>query len=145
MGKAFVYETLRHSMVAPLGLPHGCYGGTVDINGYKIYPGTQIFINYVAISRKEKDALEFNIDRWLDENGEFSSKYQREAFLLFGYSTRDCIGKTIAMQELFAVFAYFILQYVMYNDEMPDKITHSFGINRSIEPQIPIYFRKRLP
>merc|ERR1712154_628990 len=125
--KAFVYETLRHCMVTPLGLPHGCYGGEVEVNGYKIYPGTQVFINYMSILRKEKDAAEFNIDRWLDKDGNFNLKYQQESFLLFGYSTRDCIGKNIAKQ-------------VMFNDKMPNEIPTKFDLTRSIEPEIPICF-----
>merc|ERR1712039_88306 len=115
----FVFEFLRHLSAVPLGLPHGCYGEDVEINGYKIYQGTEVFINHLAIHHlQDEDGKEFKIERWLDENGRFSLKYQRESFLIFGHSTRDCVGKNIAKQELFAIFAFIIRRYQVYNDDL---------------------------
>ena len=108
---------LRYDFITTFALPHTCKNNDVEINGYKIYKGTDILINYVAIHHNQPNGNKFDISRWLDKNDNFNKKFETNSFLICGYSSRDCnhcIGKNVAKQELNAVFALPIRKYIIY-------------------------------
>eukprot|EP00483_Globobulimina_turgida_P007845 UN07860 len=90
----------------------------------------------------QKNGLKFNINRWLDKDRKFN-KHKMKSFLVFGYCKNCCVGKSLAMQIMYATFALLIRKYVIYNHNLPRNIKRTWGINRGIYPRIPIYFKHR--
>eukprot|EP01084_Bolivina_argentea_P308454 533391_1 len=140
--RAFVHEILRFAVVLPLGLPHKCVGD-VTLNGYTIYKGSTVIINHLSIHHQQKNGDKFNIYRWLDSNKKFSKKKKQRSFLIFGYCENNCLGKNLAMQLMYSIFAILIRKYIMFNHSIPDNISRTWGITRDIKPEIPVYFKHR--
>eukprot|EP01084_Bolivina_argentea_P060756 111001_1 len=140
--RAFVHEILRFGVILPLGLPHKCVEN-VEIDGYMIYKGNTVVINHLSIHHQQKNGREFNINRWLDSDCKFSKIRKTRSLLIFGYCANSCLGKNLAMQLMYAVFALLIRKYVIYNHNIPQNISRSWGIARGIQPPIPISFKNR--
>ena len=129
--RAFVYEVLRISAVAPMGVPHHVKKDTnVTIND-KIYflPKNSLIninIDYIqrGVSRKEHwknrdyglrmdDICLENWLRKIDNNNDNDNyKFEmNESFITFGCGMRDCVGQQLAIKELHLVLGYLILFY----------------------------------
>lgn len=99
--EAVIHEVLRMSSLASLGIQHMATQDT-QFAGYTIPKGA--IINGVGMSvhhdpRFWDDPHQFQPERWLDENGHFTTK--KEGFLPFGVGKRQCIGEGLARMELF--------------------------------------------
>ncbi|KAL2864829.1 cytochrome P450 [Aspergillus lucknowensis] len=107
-----VRETLRMCPPAPSIFPRYISEPGLDLYG-KIAPaGTEISGNPWIMHRDKKvfgkDADEFNPDRWMDpEQAKLMNKY----LFTFGYGARVCLGKDIAMMELFKGPLQFFRRY----------------------------------
>eukprot|EP01084_Bolivina_argentea_P280455 479634_1 len=136
--KAFVHETIRISTVSPLGLFHVL---EQDIEYDKfILPKNSFFIlNHIAINKYSWNDTtysdnEMKLENWLDENGKFTMNPQ---FITFGSGKRDCMGRPIAMKNLYAIFATLIMKYKFINpnsDKLMD-IQQKWGALRIINPE----------
>jgi len=76
-----------------------------DIAGYKIPPGSDIYMSQFVVQRDErffKDPMNFNPDRWSGLN---SRNLPRFAYFPFGGGTRRCIGEPFALMEAVLILA----------------------------------------
>ncbi|KAL4764555.1 cytochrome P450 [Aspergillus foveolatus] len=112
---AIVRETLRMCPPAPNIFPRYVSEPGLDLYGKMAPAGTEITGNPWIMHRDEavfgKDAEEFNPDRWMDpERAKIMNKY----LFTFGYGARVCLGKDIAMMELFKGPLQFFRYYKPY-------------------------------
>ncbi|KAL2812644.1 cytochrome P450 [Aspergillus granulosus] len=99
---ACVRETLRMCPPAPNIFPRYVSEPGLDLYGKFAPPGTEVSGNPWIMHRDENifgaNAEEFNPDRWMDpERAKLMNKY----LFTFGYGARVCLGRDIAMMELF--------------------------------------------
>lgn len=99
---ACVRETLRLNPSAPNLFPRYVSEPGIELYGQFAPAGTEISSNPWIVHRDQEvfgaDANVFNPERWLDaERAKLMNKYM----FTFGYGTRVCLGKDIAMMELF--------------------------------------------
>jgi cytochrome P450 len=99
---ACVRETLRMCPPAPNIFPRYVSEPGLDLYGKIAPPGTEVSGNPWIMHRDEKvfgeNAEEFNPDRWMNpERAKLMNKY----LFTFGYGARGCLGRDIAMMELF--------------------------------------------
>lgn len=108
--EALTNEILRHSSIAPTGLPHAT-SSDVILGDYLIPAGTTVFPNLFRILRDPDhfpNPCTFDPKRFLDQNGRFS---KIEANIAFGVGKRDCLGQTLALTELFLFLTCLIQRY----------------------------------
>lgn len=104
--EAAINETARLASVAPLGVPHRTTCDTT-LAGFKIPKHTHVFYNQYAIHHDErhwKDAEQFQPERWLDENGNYTPG-AHSSFLPFSAGKRVCFGESLAKMELFLILS----------------------------------------
>lgn len=99
---ACVKETMRVCPSAPNIFPRMSPKEGYEINGQFIPGGVEISCNPWLVHRDMniygEDAMEFKPERWLDpENAKVFDKYS----MGFGYGSRACLGKDIALMELY--------------------------------------------
>ena len=150
--RAFIHEMLRISSVIPLGVPHyttedvtiELEGNMVVIPKYTLlHPNTLYIQKWTDWNDGNKPLKEENndihLEYWLEaETGRFK---MNDNFVLFSVGKRDCVGRSLAMKSLYAIFAMFLVRYkfVAPNND-PDAIeikqkwsltlvTESLGIN----------------
>lgn len=102
--EAIVQEVHRISALGYLGVPR-ITGKDTQLGGYDIPKGTRIFTHIYHIMH-DKDYWtnpdEFMPERFLDKNGKFQMD---ERSIPFGIGKRQCLGKTLAQNELFLFIA----------------------------------------
>ncbi|KAL4806077.1 cytochrome P450 [Aspergillus unguis] len=99
---ACVRETLRMCPPAPNIFPRYVTEPGLELFGKVAPAGTEVSGNPWIMHRDQeifgKDAEEFNPDRWLNaERAKIMNKY----IFTFGYGARVCLGRDIAMMELY--------------------------------------------
>lgn len=80
----------------------------VDIAGYELVPGNQVFIPIYAVHRHERlwdEPGRFDPDRFLPER---ENKLKRTQFMPFGGGPRICLGAAFAMIEAKTLLASFV-------------------------------------
>ncbi|TRY72131.1 hypothetical protein TCAL_13034 [Tigriopus californicus] len=102
--EAIVQEVHRISALGYLGIPR-ITGKDTKLGGYDIPRGTRIFTHIYHIMH-DKDYWtnpdEFFPERFLDKEGKFQMD---ERSVPFGIGKRQCLGKTLAQNELFLFVA----------------------------------------
>jgi len=73
---------------------------------YFVPKDTTIFANAFAIAQEHP---EFNIAHFLNDKGEFEAN--EDLFLTFGTGKRECIGKHLAIKEIYLVLGILIRKY----------------------------------
>eukprot|EP01084_Bolivina_argentea_P173746 300968_1 len=143
--RAFIYDALRMANVVPMGLPH-CTNKSFVIGKYKymIPKDSTIIINdhFIHTYNDEWDN-NLHINKWLDENGKFKIN---ENFLIFGSGKRDCVGRNVAISQLYALFAKLILNYKFsFGSErnVKDDIQQKFGQTKRVWPEVGIKVQNR--
>ncbi|GLT91002.1 hypothetical protein SLE2022_089120 [Rubroshorea leprosula] len=126
---AIMKESLRLHPVLPLLVPH-CPSQTCTVGGYTIPKGSRVFVNVWAIHRDPsiwENPLEFNPDRFLNSNWDFSGSDFR--YLPFGSGRRICAG--IAMAERMVLYSLATLLH-SFDWKFPEgekpEIVDKFGI-----------------
>ncbi|RDW73285.1 hypothetical protein BP6252_07192 [Coleophoma cylindrospora] len=123
---ACVKESIRLCPSAPIALPRVVEPGQppLIIEGKVIPVGTEVGCNPWIVHRDPAiygpDAEEFRPERWLDEG---NAKLFDRCNLAFGYGSRGCLGKDLAMMELLKTpvvfFRTFKPTYCKPSKEMP--------------------------
>nr|XP_045615904.1 cytochrome P450 2L1-like [Procambarus clarkii]XP_045615905.1 cytochrome P450 2L1-like [Procambarus clarkii] len=144
--EAMIHEVLRKVSLIALGVMHS-NSSDVQLGGYFIPKGSWVFGCTVCCHDDPqywKQPDQFNIDRFLDAEGNFSG--QKEGFLPFSLGRRSCLGEALARMELY-IFTAAILQNFSLSapegcevDLEPD--CKMFGIQLTKEQNIVITARK---
>lgn len=98
--EAVVNESLRYTTLVPLGLFHRATENS-EIAGFKIKQDLMVVSNIWAVHNNKEiwgDPENFRPERFIDENGEFKGN---ENLLAFSIGKRFCLGKTLALEQLF--------------------------------------------
>lgn len=156
--RAFVYETLRISSVAFLGVLryanediHIPADLTPNEKECIIPKGANIVYMVHEMHhrsplksktfRKSDEKLwkayddEPCLENWLDDEQRFVMN--RNQFFAFGYGRRDCIGKNIATKELFIVVALLLLRYQFNFADCNPNATLMYSAKRTLRVMSP--------
>lgn len=138
---ALVMESLRHFPAFALLLRKSIRDTT--IKGRYIPKGTYIGICPRAINFAEhlwgSDAGEFNIERWIDRSDPAAPKTialggspATACFMSFGYGTRSCVGRHLAMAHMKRQVALITERF--HVETLDDKYPHPSGLFASTPP-----------
>lgn len=108
--EAVIQELLRITCIAPLGVPHYAQSD-INVGDLCIPQGTTIFPNLHRITRNPKvfpEPNKFIPERFLDSQGKC---IKIESNIPFSIGKRDCLGKSLALAELFLFFATLMQRY----------------------------------
>ena len=111
----------------------------MTVEGYFLPKGSMVTASILGCNR-HPDAwerpLEFDPDRFSPKN---SAKRHPYAFIPFSAGPRNCIGQTLAMDELKTVISLILLRFrLTWDPEVPDPKIHAFLISRPSQ-EIEIY------
>ena len=109
--EAIMYETMRHSCIFPLALPHSTTRDT-HLNGYFIPAQTLVFANMWSVTRDAEvfpDPEAFNPNRFLSQDKSKLLKQELDKFQPFGIGKRRCPGEQLGKMEIF-IFLVSLLQ-----------------------------------
>ncbi|KAK6207530.1 cytochrome P450 [Colletotrichum tabaci] len=105
---AIASEVMRWRPVAPGSIPRRA-DGEDEILGTRIVEGATLFANSWAIGRDKEvfgeevgDLGDFVPERWLDVDGGMRTELP---LAVFGHGRRSCLGKRVATDNIFMVFA----------------------------------------
>ena len=123
------------------------------IKSYKIPKGCLLQVNTIGIARTakywtDKDESEvnmegLNLDFWINDKGKFV--LNKDAFTTFSIGKRDCLGRALALKQIYIVMSCLMLDYEFYVKDVD-----SFKIEGKVVkgPMVPIqsqpvFVRKR--
>ncbi|EFA76107.1 cytochrome P450 family protein [Heterostelium album PN500] len=107
---AVIRETLRRYCVVPLGIPHSA-SEDCEFKGYFIKKGSQIIQNINGSMLGEEfwdEPLEFKPERFM---GEANQHNIARVKFTFGAGPRNCLGTSLAENELFLMVAYLFKRF----------------------------------
>ncbi|KAM0736690.1 Methyl farnesoate epoxidase [Formica fusca] len=112
MIEAFLAETQRYLILAPLGVPHRT-SEDVFVNGYRIPKDTIVLFHYHSAHNDKAHWDEPNVfrpERFLDERGQFC---RNNSSFPFGLGKRHCPGELLARSSLFLFFTNIVHYFDM--------------------------------
>ncbi|KAM3911029.1 cytochrome P450 2F2-like [Leptodactylus fuscus] len=120
--EAFISEVQRFGDVIPLALPHELTMDT-QIRNYKFKKGTVFTpvlpgIHYDRTQFKHPE--KFDPKNFLDKNGKY---LKHEAMLPFSAGKRICLGKNMALIELFIYFTTLLQNFTIQSPVPPEMIS----------------------
>ncbi|KAF1997721.1 flavonoid 3',5'-hydroxylase [Amniculicola lignicola CBS 123094] len=129
---ACVRESMRLCPSAPNIFPRVVGPTGMDLYGNFAPPGTEITCNPWLVHRDSNvygpDVLSFRPERWL-ESEEKTKEYMR-LNMAFGYGARVCLGKDIALMELYKAPLQFFRMFrpEIVNREVPGRFVVKGGV-----------------
>lgn len=108
--EAVMQEVFRCSCIAGLAIPHYAQED-IHVSNYMIPKGTTVFPNLYRIMNNPKvfpNPHQFDPDRFLDDQGNYVKNEQNVAFSI---GKRDCLGKSLAINQFYLFFAALIQRY----------------------------------
>ena len=117
--EATIAEIMRVSSLTPFGAPHAT-SEDVEFRGYHIPKNTLIFANIYASHHNPRiwgDPQNYRPERFLSDDGKTCTK--NKAWMPFGTGKRQCMGESLARDELFLFFTNLVkdLRITMPDDE----------------------------
>jgi cytochrome P450 family 2 subfamily L len=145
--QAFIWEVLRCSFIAGIGLPHELQKDVeVESNGrtYNLPKGTTIFMDAKHIHTDPKvwpQGLNVDCDSWIRENGSFWSARRRE-IISFGLGKRACPGKLLAVKSVLETWGVLLYRYkfTLHDDFDIERRTDD-GINGTPLENVKVEYR----
>ncbi|XP_040179126.1 cytochrome P450 2C15-like [Rana temporaria] len=109
---ALVHEIQRYSDIFPMGFPRAT-NRDITFHGYYIPKGTNVLPMLTTALQDPtyfETPEEFNIKRFLDENGKFQ---KNNAFLPFAAGKRACIAESMVRMQLFLFFTIILQKFTL--------------------------------
>ncbi|RPA85865.1 cytochrome P450 [Ascobolus immersus RN42] len=124
--QAVLSEGLRLGAL-PLFIPRRVTAPGFEINGYHVPGGAAVAMNPWVVARDKtlwgEDAEVFKPARWLGISKEEKWHYQKYADFTWGYGSRGCLGKNIALMEIhkatFMLLRLFDMQLKEDGEDVP--------------------------
>ncbi|XP_077978039.1 steroid 17-alpha-hydroxylase/17,20 lyase-like [Glandiceps talaboti] len=111
---ATIYEILRYSSQAVLGVPH-CAAKDTQVKGFTIPKGTQVMANFWAVHHDEagwEKPDEFRPERFLDDDDNVRKLSEFPYFMPFSTGRRMCMGQNITLTELFLILGGLMQKFI---------------------------------
>ena len=142
--QAFIHEVMRFYPAAHTGSPRRAIDDIV-VDGYVIPKGYAFGVNIIGINRNTKfwkNASEFDINNFLNDNGRF---VRSSSFVNFGLGNRNCIGNQLALKVLYAEFVFLISKYKFTANGENGKLDFKVKVDVHLKPvpEVPIAFIER--
>ena len=130
--KACHLEVIRFYPSTPMIIPRYVSEGGLNLFGRHAPAGTEIGANPYVIQRDKKvfgeDALEFRPERWLED--EKKATFMEKYILTWGYGTRICLGKNIALMETYKLMCQVgLLPHNVYSRSRISLLTKSIVLS----------------
>ncbi|KAL2264593.1 hypothetical protein VTJ83DRAFT_7103 [Remersonia thermophila] len=120
--EAVVHETLRYNPSISMALERVVPPGGLRLPDGSVVPGGKtVGMNPYVIGRNRgvfgEDADEYKPERWLRGEGEGEEEYKErmrrwwESMLVFGGGSRICLGRHVAMMEMYKVVATLVASF----------------------------------
>jgi cytochrome P450 len=113
---AVIDEVLRLYPAIPGPYPRDVPAGGLNICGHHLPEGTVVESNAYVVHRASyqhniwgEDLEEFRPERWLVPSADATAMHA--ASITFGTGPRSCIGRRVAMMQLYAVLAAFVARF----------------------------------
>ncbi|KAI1291038.1 Cytochrome P450 2F3 [Halotydeus destructor] len=110
--RAVIEESLRVAALLPMGVPRQI-DGDIKVAGHTIPRGSYLVHNLYSIMRDKtifENADQFCPEHFLDIDGHFVPV---KATVSFGYGRRNCIGETLARNEMFVYLTTVLQNFVL--------------------------------
>ena len=105
--KAVHLEVTRFYPSTPMIIPRYVSEGGLDLYGKHAPAGTEIGANPYVVQRDKgvfgEDADVFRPERWLEDSAK--ATWMEKHILTWGYGTRICLGKNIALMETYKLMS----------------------------------------
>ena len=109
--EASILEITRLSSLVPFGLPHAVTDDVV-FKGFNIPKNTLFFGNIYAAHHSKSiwgDPENYRPERFLSKDGK--TVLRNKAWMPFGVGKRQCMGESLARDELFLFFTNLVKQF----------------------------------
>jgi translation initiation factor 1A len=91
-----------------------------------------------------ENPLQFDIDRWLTNDGRRFTSKKCATLLTFGVGRRNCPGMTLAMKQLYMIIALLLCKYRFYIEDDDEQVFEpTFSGTLWLEPQIELKVKFR--
>ncbi|KAJ6086421.1 cytochrome P450, partial [Penicillium canescens] len=136
--KATIKEALRLHPGVGFTMPRVVDQTGIELSGMYIPPGWKVGMNAAVVGRDEGvyglDANKFRPERWLERT---DSNMDRCNNLVFGAGTRTCIGKHIALSEIYKMVPLLIRKFdFVLVDSSKSWTTHDYFFNKQSGLQV---------